>query len=65
MGLTPEAVLARVAMLLPDVTRLPLADMRGQAVVTTLAATNDESLPQVKQKVATKLQVAMGPRWVG
>jgi NADH-quinone oxidoreductase subunit C len=35
VGLTPEAVLARVATILPDVARLPLADLRGQAVVVT------------------------------
>jgi len=31
--LTPEALLARVATLLPRLARLPLEDMRGQAVV--------------------------------
>ena len=36
MGLTPEAVLARVATILPALTRLPLDEMRGQAVVTTV-----------------------------
>jgi CheY-like chemotaxis protein len=36
-----------------------------QTVFAMLAAANDETLPQVKQKAATKLQVAMGPRWVG
>jgi NADH-quinone oxidoreductase subunit C len=34
VGLTPEAVLERVATILPDLTRLPLDGMRGQAVVT-------------------------------
>jgi NADH-quinone oxidoreductase subunit C len=33
MGLTPEGVLARVGVVLPAVTRLPLETMRGQAVV--------------------------------
>ena len=33
MGLTPEGMLARVATILPHLTRLPLDDMRGQAVV--------------------------------
>ena len=33
MGLTPEALLARVATILPRLTCLPLEDMRGQAVV--------------------------------
>ncbi|MCI0636582.1 MAG: NADH-quinone oxidoreductase subunit C [Actinobacteria bacterium] len=32
MGLTPDAVLARVAEVAPDATRLPLDEMRGQAV---------------------------------
>jgi NADH-quinone oxidoreductase subunit C len=32
--LTPEALLARVATILPRLTRLPLEDTRGQAVVT-------------------------------
>jgi NADH-quinone oxidoreductase subunit C len=34
VGLTPEALLARVATILPGLTALPLDDMRGQAVVT-------------------------------
>jgi NADH-quinone oxidoreductase subunit C len=34
VGLTPEAVLARVETILPELTRLPLDAMRGQAVVT-------------------------------
>jgi NADH-quinone oxidoreductase subunit C len=33
VGLTPEALLARVATILPRLTRLPLEDMRGQGVV--------------------------------
>ena len=33
MGLTPEAVLARVATILPELTPFPLDGMRGQAVV--------------------------------
>ena len=33
MGLTPEAVLARVATILPDASRLPLTATREQAVV--------------------------------
>ena len=37
MGLTPEALLARVATILPRLVPLPLADMRGQAVVTAAA----------------------------
>jgi NADH-quinone oxidoreductase subunit C len=36
VGLTPEAVLARVATILPALTRLPLDGMRGQAVVTAV-----------------------------
>ncbi len=43
MGLTPEAVLARVATILPALTRLPLDGMRGQAVVTTVP----DGLPDV------------------
>ena len=38
MGLTPDGVLARVATILPDATALPLAEMRGQAVVVTTPA---------------------------
>lgn len=34
MGLTPEALLARVATILPGLTALPLDETRGQAVVT-------------------------------
>jgi len=37
VGLTPEALLARVATILPRLVPLPLADMRGQAVVTAAA----------------------------
>ena len=37
MGLTAEALLARVATILPRLVPLPLADMRGQAVVTAAA----------------------------
>jgi NADH-quinone oxidoreductase subunit C len=33
VGLTPEALLARVATILPGLTPLPLDEMRGQAVV--------------------------------
>jgi len=33
VGLTPEAILARVASVLPRLVRLPLDEMRGQAVV--------------------------------
>jgi NADH-quinone oxidoreductase subunit C len=33
VGLTPEAVLARVETILPRLTRLPLDETRGQAVV--------------------------------
>jgi NADH-quinone oxidoreductase subunit C len=33
VGLTPEGVLARVATVLPAITRLALAETRGQAVV--------------------------------
>jgi NADH-quinone oxidoreductase subunit C len=36
--LTPEALLARVATILPDVACLPLTEMRGQAVVVTSPA---------------------------
>jgi NADH-quinone oxidoreductase subunit C len=32
VGLTPDAVLARVAAVVPEAELLPLADMRGQAV---------------------------------
>ena len=39
MGLTPEAILARVASVLPRLVRLPLDEMRGQAVV--VAETGD------------------------
>jgi NADH-quinone oxidoreductase subunit C len=35
--LTPEAVLARVEAILPSVTRLPLTETRGQAVVVAAA----------------------------
>jgi len=42
VGLTPEALLARVATILPGLTALPLDDMRGQAVVTaTVDAASD------------------------
>ena len=36
MGLTPDAVLARVATILPQAERLPLDEMRGQAVVVVV-----------------------------
>jgi NADH-quinone oxidoreductase subunit C len=39
VGLTPEAILARVASVLPRLVRLPLDEMRGQAVV--VAETGD------------------------
>ncbi len=39
VGLTPEAVLERVAAIRPDLTRLPLDEMRGQAVVTATTET--------------------------
>jgi NADH-quinone oxidoreductase subunit C len=35
VGLSPEAVLARVAATLPDVVRMSLEETRGQAVVVT------------------------------
>jgi NADH-quinone oxidoreductase subunit C len=38
MGLSPEAVLARVQSILPTLTRLDLEPMRGQAVVVADAA---------------------------
>ena len=41
----PEAVLTRVATILPDVDRLPLADLRGQAVIVT----RPDRLPAVLQ----------------
>jgi NADH-quinone oxidoreductase subunit C len=37
VGLTPDAVLARVATILPEVARLPLDETRGQAVVVVAA----------------------------
>ncbi len=44
MGLTPEAVLARVATVLPEVTRLPLDTMCGQAVVVGTPAMLPDAL---------------------
>jgi NADH-quinone oxidoreductase subunit C len=44
VGLTPEAVLARVATILPDLTRLPLDGMRGQAVATGTPGVLPEAL---------------------
>jgi NADH-quinone oxidoreductase subunit C len=38
VGLSPDAVLARVARLLPDVAPLALSETRGQAVVVTTPA---------------------------
>jgi len=39
VGLTPDGVLARVATILPELTRLPLDATRGQAVVQATPAT--------------------------
>jgi NADH-quinone oxidoreductase subunit C len=44
VGLTPEAILARVASVLPRLVRLPLDDMRGQAVVVAEADVAVEAL---------------------
>jgi NADH-quinone oxidoreductase subunit C len=44
VGLTPEAVLARVATILPALTPLPLDEMRGQAVVTAPASALPDAL---------------------
>ena len=48
MGLTPEALLARVATILPRLVPLPLADMRGQAVVTATADTVVDALKTLR-----------------
>jgi NADH-quinone oxidoreductase subunit C len=44
VGLTPEALLARVATILPGLTALPLDDMRGQAVVTATVDVASDAL---------------------
>ena len=44
MGLTSEALLARVATILPRLVRLPLDEMRGQAVVVAEAGDVVEAL---------------------
>jgi len=44
VGLTPEALLARVAALLPEATALPLGDTRGQAVVVVSPALAERAL---------------------
>ena len=44
MGLTPEALLARVATVLPRLARLSLDETRGQAVVVATAADVIEAL---------------------
>jgi NADH-quinone oxidoreductase subunit C len=55
--LTPEAVLARVATILPALTRLPLDDMRGQAVVVVEPAALAESLRVLRDDPELRLDL--------
>ncbi len=48
MGLTPEALLAHVATILPELTRPPSSETRGQAVVVATPDTVVESLRRLR-----------------
>jgi NADH-quinone oxidoreductase subunit C len=54
VGLTPDAVLARVATIVPQVEPLPLSDTRGQAVVVAPAA----ALPDVLRTLRDDAELA-------
>ncbi|HXJ36436.1 MAG TPA: NADH-quinone oxidoreductase subunit C [Candidatus Eisenbacteria bacterium] len=54
MGLTPEDLLARVSVLLPHATALPLADTRGQAVVMVAVDRAEASLRALRDEPALR-----------
>jgi NADH-quinone oxidoreductase subunit C len=55
VGLTPEGVLARVAAILPDLTRLPLDETRGQAVTVVTPAAATTALRTLRDDVELRL----------
>ena len=57
MGLTPEALLARVATCCQDVTCLPVADMRGQAVAVVPRERSPEVLRTLRDDPDLRLDL--------
>jgi NADH/F420H2 dehydrogenase subunit C len=55
VGLTPEATLGRVAAILPELTRLPLEAMWGQAVVVASPATVVDALRTLRDDPELRL----------